>query len=123
VRRVTYELEWGKSLSSFRNNDQREVAQEVQGRQEVITDRPVRNQAAAKEMAKEILCNFRGDLVRGSGSTVGLPDLRAGNRIVIRGLGARFSGSYFVTSSTHTIGPSGYKTNFESRREGPEVGA
>jgi uncharacterized protein len=160
VRRVTYELEWGKSLSSFRptlttanqvarvtvrgwdrtrhrafegtaqipgdcdmNNDQQEVAREVEGREEVITDRPVRSERAAKQMAKEILCNFRRDLVRGSGATVGLPDLRAGNRVVIRGLGARFNGSYFVTSSTHTIGPSGYKTTFESRREGPEEGA
>ena len=74
-------------------------------------------------MAKDILCNFRRDLVRGSGATVGLPDLRAGNRIVIRGLGPRFSGSYFVTSSSHTIGPNGYRTTFESRREGPEEAA
>ncbi|HEY0372740.1 MAG TPA: hypothetical protein VGD79_12100 [Thermoanaerobaculia bacterium] len=160
VRRVTYELEWGKSLTSFRptlttanqvgkvtvrgwdrnrhralegsaqipddcqtNNDQTAVAREVQGREEIITDRPVRSEADAKRMAKDILCNFRRDLVRGSGATVGLPDLRAGNRIVIRGLGPRFSGSYFVTSSSHTIGPNGYRTTFESRREGPEEAA
>ncbi len=160
VRQVTYELEWGRSLSSFRptlttanqagkvtvrgwdrtshsafeetaaipgdstlNNDQVEVARDVQEREEVITNRPVRDPAEAKRLAKDILASFRRDLVRGSGVTVGLPDLRAGNRVVIRGLGARFSGSYFVTSSTHTIGLSGYKTSFECRREGPEEGA
>ena len=160
VAPVTYVLEWGRSLSSFRptlttanqvgqvtvrgwdrnrhrafegtakipedcpvNGDLREVARDVQGREEVIADRPVRSEREAKEMAREILCNFRRDIVRGSGSTVGLPDLRAGSRVVIRGLGTRFSGNYFVTSSTHTIGPNGYKTTFESRREGPEEGA
>lgn len=157
---VTYVLEWGKSLSSFRptlttanqvaqvtvrgwdrnshrsfegtakipddcpmNGDLHDVARAVNGREEVVADRPVRSERQAKEMAKEILCNFRRDIVRGSGSVVGLPDLRAGSRVVIRGLGTRFSGKYFVTSSTHTIGPNGYRTTFESRREGSEEGA
>ena len=33
------------------------------------------------------------------------------------GLGARFSGTYFVTDSTHTINDSGYITKFNARRE------
>ena len=35
----------------------------------------------------------------------------------IDGVGTRFSGRYFVTSTTHTIGDSGYTTQFECRRE------
>ena len=35
----------------------------------------------------------------------------------IEGLGARFSGTYFVTETTHTIGDSGYTTKFNARRE------
>jgi len=159
IRRVTYELEWGRSLVSFRptlttanqvesvtvrgwdranetiiegtaripgdcllNNDQTAVARAVHGREEVVTNQPVRNADEAKELAKNILCNFRRDVIRGSGATVGLPDLRAGNRVVIKGLGPRFNGSYFVTSSTHTIDSNGYRTTFESRREGPAEG-
>ena len=49
-------------------------------------------------------------MVNGSGSTVGLPDLRAGIVLQIDGLGDRFSGRYFVTATTHTIGDSGYTT-------------
>jgi len=102
------------------NNDHTAVARAVNGREEIITNRPVRNEADAKRMAKETLCSFRRDLVRASGATVGLPDLRAGSRVVVLGLGTRYSGSYFITQSTHTIGAGGYKTTFESRREGEE---
>ena len=38
-----------------------------------------------------------------TGTTVGLPDLRAGQRVRIKGVGSRFSGTYFVTKTTHTI--------------------
>ena len=57
------------------------------------------------------------NLVTGSGSTVGLPELRAGRPVYIRGLGRRFSGRYLVTSSTHALGDSGYTTQFEARME------
>ena len=50
-------------------------------------------------------------------TTVGLPDLRAGRRVVIKGVGAHFSGTYFVTDSTHTINEQGYTTQFNARRE------
>ncbi len=54
---------------------------------------------------------------RRTGSVPGLPDLRAGTVLEIDGLGDRFSGRYFVASTTHTIGDSGYTTQFECRRE------
>jgi len=37
--------------------------------------------------------------------------------VFIRGLGDRFSGRYFVTGTTHTIGGSGYTTQFQCRME------
>ncbi len=156
VRQITYQLEWGRSLSSFRptlttanqvskvtvlgwdrrrrapiretaqipkdcptNPDLLAADRALEQHEEVISDRPVRNAREAKQLAKDLLCNFRRDLVRGSGATVGLPDLRAGNRVVITNLGDRFSGNYFVTASTHTIGANGYRTTFEARREAP----
>ena len=57
------------------------------------------------------------ELVKARGTTVGLPDLVAGRRIQIGGVGARMSGTYFVTSTTHTINDSGYFTTFNARRE------
>jgi phage protein D len=56
-------------------------------------------------------------MVKGTGSTVGLPDLRAGGVIELLGMGRRFSGTYFIVSTTHAIADGGYTTNFECRRE------
>ncbi|QDG52260.1 phage late control D family protein [Persicimonas caeni] len=87
------------------------------GSEEVVADRPIYNEREAKELAKEILANKLKDMVTASGSTVGLPKLRAGRAVYIRNLGRRFSGRYLVTSSTHTIGDGGYTTDFEARKE------
>lgn len=94
-------------------------------REEIISDRPVRNEPEARELALATLQRISGDMVTGSGSVLGLPDLRAGCVVFIDGLGAkhlrpgegRFDGRYFVTSTTHTINGSGYTTQFECRRE------
>jgi phage protein D len=48
---------------------------------------------------------------------VGLPDLRAGHKVHIEGLGARFNGIYFITDTNHTLNDSGYVTQFNARRE------
>ena len=71
-------------------------------------------------------------LIEATGSTIGLPDLRAGRNVEIVGFGIRtgnngqlsgvssdFDGEYYVTETTHTIGASGYRTDFSARREGP----
>ena len=55
--------------------------------------------------------------MKGSGSTVGLPDLRSGSVVEVDGLGKRFTGRYFVTGTTHGITNGGYTTQFECRRE------
>jgi uncharacterized protein len=37
--------------------------------------------------------------------------------VKIEGIGTRFSGSYYVTSTEHAFGPSqGYRTKFSARR-------
>ena len=82
-----------------------------------MVDRPVFTQREADELARAILLERSKDLVKASGTCIGLPDLRAGQRIKIGGLGARFSGEYFVTDTTHTINDSGYITKFNVRRE------
>ena len=61
--------------------------------------------------------------MEGRGRTIGLPDLRAGVKVQIKGLGRRFSGSddqpivYLVTSTTHAFGGNGYTTDFTARME------
>lgn len=58
--------------------------------------------------------------VTASGSTIGLPDLRAGVYLRIDGVGSRFNGSYFVTSTTHSIASGGYTTRFVGQRPDEE---
>lgn len=54
----------------------------------------------------------------GKGAALGDPRLRVGQVITLSGLGQAFSGSnYRLTSVSHTLDGSGYKTAFEVRRE------
>jgi phage protein D len=86
-------------------------------RKEIIADQPIESLAEAQRLATETLERIAKEMIKGSGSTVGLPDLRAGNVIEIDGLDELFNGRYFVTSTTHTMGDSGYTTSFDARRE------
>ena len=93
------------------------VEQSFNQRQEIIADRPIESKAEARQLAEETLQKIVKDMVKGSGSIVGLPDIRAGTVLQIDGLGTRFNGRYFVTATTHTISDSGYTTRFECRLE------
>jgi phage protein D len=115
-RAIQGTAKWGEPGLKI-NLDQQAVARAVEGRQEVITDKPVYTRQQANAMAKDILRNQLKEMIKASGGTVGLPDLRAGRVVQIGGLGERFNGTYFVTDTTHTIGNDGYRTTFNARRE------
>jgi phage protein D len=110
----------------------KQIAQAYGDRKETITDRPAHTEAEAKKIAKGILSDIHHKQITASGATVGLPDLRSGCSLEIlgfavttdasgkpQGASSDFDGEYFVTESTHTIGSSGYRTEFSARREGP----
>lgn len=88
-------------------------------REDVVTNEPMFTDAQAKRRATALLSDKLKQMVEGTGTTVGLPDMRAGQQVLIKGLGARFSGVYFLTKTTHTINDSGYITKFTARREAP----
>ncbi len=73
-------------------------------------------------LAKSLLQDVLEGLYEGSGSCIGIPDLRAGKYIEIRGIGKRFSGTYRLRKVTHTIDESGYHTSFEvTQRSGANL--
>jgi phage protein D len=84
---------------------------------EIVADRPIQSKHEADELAKNTLLQLTKDLVEAKGKTIGLPALRSGVKLDIKGLGSRFSGTYLVTSTTHTIGDGGYTTDFSARME------
>lgn len=87
-------------------------------RQEVIADHPVASEAEARTLALETLRDNALGKVTASASTIGLPRLRAGARVEIGGLGARYlDGVYFINGSTHELGSGGYTTSFQASRE------
>ncbi len=96
---------------------QGEIDKSFKDKAEIIATKPVESEAEAQRVATEILEGIAKDMVKATGSTVGLPDLRSGVVLEIDGLGDRFSGRYFVTKSTHAITDGGYTTQFECRRE------
>jgi uncharacterized protein len=89
----------------------------VPDRQEQKVDLPVFTAAEAKQRALAIMLDRSKEIVTAHGKTVGLPKLRAGTLVNIQGIGARLSGTYFVTKTTHTLGEAGYVTEFDCRRE------
>lgn len=158
VKRVTYQLSFGKSLVEFQpelstamqvgkvtvfgwDNKKKErikytatrkelrtkgvgakgrqgaVEQSFGDREEVIADRPVNSLKEARKLAVETLEQIAKEMLKGRGTVVGLPDLRAGGVVMIDGMGDRFSGRYFLTGTTHAITDAGYTTQFECRRE------
>lgn len=97
--------------------NQAAIEQSFNQRKEIVATKPVESEDEARTLATSTLEAIIKDMVKGSGSTVGLTELRAGRVIQIDGLGQRFSGTYFVTGTTHNIGDGGYVTQFECRRE------
>lgn len=100
-----------------RNRDLYDLLKKCDPREEIVVEESFFDRQEARRRALALLTQRQKDMVKASGTTVGLPDLRAGQHIQIKGLGARFSGIYFVTESTHTMGDSGYTTRFQARRE------
>lgn len=132
---VNYKLQdlWkdqGKSQAEIARLTQ--ISKAYATRTDVVTRPPVRTTAEAKQLARATLEDQSKRLIEASGSTVGLPDLRAGCALEVIGFGivtsasgqlmgasSDFDGEYYVTETTHSIGGSGYRTDFKARREGP----
>jgi uncharacterized protein len=85
-----------------------------------IVDRPVGSPADIMNSALLIAHELRTKLNRrltGTGSAVGDPRIRAGAVVRLENLGPDFSGDYRVVSATHSMGASGYVTQFEVMKE------
>ncbi|HYH46131.1 MAG TPA: hypothetical protein VEG34_10625 [Thermoanaerobaculia bacterium] len=85
-----------------------------------LIDRPIRSPADIVASALFLYSELRSKLnqrLTGSGSAIGDPRIRAGAVIRLEGLGPDFSGDYRVSSASHSLDGSGYKTGFEVRKE------
>lgn len=94
-----------------------EIAESIFGANPMLyQNHDIENQKEVDEVAEAQLAVKALDFITGRGSVIGDPRLRARTVIELKGLGKRFSGKYYVTSATHTIDASGYRTDFEVKR-------
>jgi len=82
----------------------------------ILHDLVPRTLKEAEELARAYLKRSEYALLQGSGSVVGDPGLRAKTLVKIAGVGERYSGTYYVTKVTHSIGDGGYTSEFECQR-------
>ena len=88
----------------------------LQDKQDTVVDAPVTSQQEARDLAMSLLRERAYEFITGSGQVIGLPDLRPGDNVELKGLGKRFSGTYYVKKVEHSLGGSGYRTQFEVRK-------
>jgi uncharacterized protein len=92
---------------------------------EMVVDRGFKDPSEAQQVAEKTLRQLAQGFVEAKGKTIGLPDLRAGSKVNIYMYpmdtapppGDRFSGTYQVTETTHSMSESGYTTDFSCRME------
>jgi uncharacterized protein len=92
---------------------------------EITVDRGFKDADEAQRVAEKTLRQLAQGLVEAKGKTIGLPALRAGCKVNIsmypvgsaHAATDRFSGTYSVTSTTHTLNENGYTTEFSARME------
>lgn len=83
----------------------------------LLSDVPVFSQAEADQLARGCFNRAVLELIAGDGVCSGRTDLRPGQVIKIDGIGARFSGQYYVTATSHRYSPRyAYETHFSVRR-------
>ncbi len=81
-----------------------------------IVNRAIRSVEEANRIALAHFNRLALSFITGTAACIGVPEIRAGEVIELKGLGERFSGLYYITSSTHSINDSGYLVTFQVRR-------
>jgi phage protein D len=99
------------------NQDLKALVELAATAEQKLPEIPVHTAEEARAVCRNQLReNFLG-LVTADGACVGLPELRAASTVEVAGVGEPFSGTWRLTSTTHTIDESGYRTTFSARRE------
>ena len=82
----------------------------------LIVGDPLTLATAPQRLVAELLPKLNSRIT-GTGAAVGNPKIRPGAILKLTGIGERFGGLYRVTDCTHSIDGSGYRTQFEVRKE------
>jgi phage protein D len=90
------------------------VSNDLGGGTTAVTDRVAANNGEANAIAKSTLDRLSDAFYEADGVAFGTPKLKAGCKVQVSGVGQKFSGTFTVTSSTHSYrGTTGYQTSFQ----------
>ncbi len=81
-----------------------------------MIEEPLTPTSIPRKLVSELIPRLNNRLTA-SGAVLGDPNIRAGNVIRIEGVGEEFGGLYRATAVTHTLDGSGFRTQFEARKE------
>lgn len=99
-----------------------EVVSSLGGGTATVADRPVSTQAEADALAGSVASYLGNAFVEAEGVADGDPGLRAGRRVTIDGVGAKFGGTYTLSATTHLFrGSKGYQTSFQITGRAPRT--
>ncbi|MBN2394152.1 MAG: VgrG-related protein [Anaerolineae bacterium] len=90
-------------------------AQDCGGGKLVIVDQPIVSQAEANVLAAARLNEISGVFIEAEGVAFRRPDVKAGQKVELKALGKRLSGTYLVTNATHAYAADGLTTTFTVR--------
>ena len=93
--------------------DRDTVANAFDGDTMHIATEPVKSQAEGQALAQALLDRLANGYIAAEGVSDGNPQIRAGAKVSVSGVGQKFSGTYRVAASTHVLrGGSTYETHF-----------
>ncbi len=96
-----------------------EIARNSFGESRLLNeDQRITSQAEANVLPRAVMQSKAIEYITGRGTCIGNPQLVSRKVVYLKGLGSRFSGKYYVTSTTHSIDASGYRTEFNVKRDG-----
>jgi uncharacterized protein len=87
----------------------------------VLPNQPNLDDERASWAAKAVLRKKARELFNIEATTVGVPLLRPGHHVEIRGMRVPFDGYYYVTKTIHTFGADGYRTKISASRPGMQL--
>ena len=104
--------------------DRSQVASAFAGGAVHVATEPVKTKAEGDALAQALLDKLANGYIAAEGVTDGNPDIRAGAKIHVTGLGQKFSGTYRVATATHLLRGGGtYETHFANSAAHTLLGA
>jgi phage protein D len=99
------------------NQDLERLVRLAASAEQELSQNPVHTAEEGQALCRNQLRENFLSLITADGGCVGLPELRAASTVEVRGVGEAFSGTWRLTSTTHTVDDTGYRTTFSARRE------